>query len=235
VQKGVVLKYSRKTTKLRGLSANFCLVVFLPSGKQLGGGLVVARSLLGDACRRRPPGRGDKLPDALPFSLTSPFFSSSLPLFPPVRACNCHHCCRFTPPIQAAPSPSEHAGSFASTLSSSWSKESTVGALKRRRQDHLPCSRPELRRPDSLPPDPFATAESGIKLRVSLRVSSPFLPPLGILAPPLVLAGRRAVRAGEHLLPRTRPPWLGHAWPVFPSEALFGTRVLMGIIPKGIG
>jgi hypothetical protein len=53
---------------------------------------------------------------------------------------------------------------------------------------------------------------------VSLRVSSPFLPPLGTLAPPLVLDGRRVVRAGEHLLPRTRPPWPGHAWPACPSE-----------------
>jgi hypothetical protein len=42
VQKGVVLKYSRKTTKPRGLSANFCPAVFLPSGKQLGGGLAIA-------------------------------------------------------------------------------------------------------------------------------------------------------------------------------------------------
>jgi hypothetical protein len=33
-----------------------------------------------------------------------------------------------------------------------------------------------------------------------------------------VLDGQRVVRAGEHLLPRTRPPWPGHAWPACPSE-----------------
>jgi hypothetical protein len=152
-----------------------------------------------DARSHRCSEREDKAaPTTPPSPSSSPSLSVVLfsPCLYPTDARDHRHGCRPMPPFEASSSEAKMSTSSAGSSSSSPSKESAPLASNQCRRCRLPCSRPELRRPDSPPPDLPRRHRTLLRAQGELLHPSPVLPLLRVPALPSESAGQCPEPAG---------------------------------------